>query len=55
MPKPGLFATAALALLLAGCDKAPAPVAEDAAAKARHAAWVKDVRVGARASRTRSA
>ena len=43
MTKTGLFATATLVLLLAGCDKAPAPAADDAAARARHAAWVKEV------------
>ena len=43
MTKTGLFATSILVMLMAGCDKAPAPAPDDAAAKARHAAWVQDV------------
>ena len=34
---------AALAMTLAACDRSPGPPARDAAAEARHVAWVKDV------------
>lgn len=37
-----IAATVALGLL-AGCGKAPAPTADDSAAKARHAVWVKEI------------